>query len=102
MTSHSTNRKPALGEFRAVTVGALQRDSLLKARIEKLLQNEDYELIMPPDSPDLGDLFLEGGTHWTPVTSFTYEGRPYSDNHYIAKRPTEHLKMFWFFFGNKR
>lgn len=85
-----------------LTVGALDRNRTLKRIVEDILHEQDYELVMPPDNPTLGDQFLGGGKEWHPVTEVSFSKKSFSSESYIVRRPTEHLRMVHFFFGRPK
>lgn len=99
--TRSTINRPADKSYHGLTVGKLRLDPSLRVTVEKLLFNDDYELVMPPEMPKAGDEFLGDGRLWCSVTEKMYQApeKAYRDASYIVRRPTEHLRMTWFFFG---
>lgn len=94
-----TNDVPAL--LKTLTVGKIAADPILARKVRDFLESIDYELVMPPDHPKVGDEFLSGGSQWLKVVDNSYASQPFGPTSYIVKRPSEHLKMSWFFFGHK-
>jgi hypothetical protein len=87
-----------------LTVGNVQRDPDLRKLVAKILSSRDYELVMPPDKPKIGDEYLENGVNWRAVNEeLNMFKNGLSESSYIVRRCSEHRRMYEFFFGkNKR
>ena len=83
------------------SVKRVKSDPTFRRLVEEILDQEDHILIMPPETPKEGDFYLGDGNDWTPVTEYTYAEKPYGVTHFIVKRPSEHLRMYRFFFRKK-
>jgi hypothetical protein len=86
----------------SVTIGQLKIDESLYRRVVDYLNKSGYDIVMPPDRPRIGDEYLELGHAWRCVDSDAIYPNGLKNNSFLVRRPNEHMRMQWFFFGRKK
>lgn len=99
---NEAKQKKALPVFHGLTVNKVLENATLRLHIEKLLELEDFELVLPPCRLMMSDEYLGNGDTWHQVSEASHPNMELDYDAFIVRRPSEFKRMVRFFFGKSR